>query len=81
MTSVKVSEKHKITLDKPYLWEYNPDNKGIYKTSKFLNAVEDIGGVIDVEYDFEADRTFFVTIDANYCFENLKELIRSLSHE
>ena len=81
MNSQKVSEKYKVTLSKPYQWEYNPHDLGSYKTSRFLTAVEDIDGVIDVEYDFEAETSFFVTIDANYCWENLVELIRTLSNE
>ena len=81
MKSVKVSEKYRVTLKKPYAWEYNNNVIGAYKTSPFLRAVEDIDGVIDVEYDFACETNLFVTIDANYCWNDIRELIRTLSNE
>ena len=81
MQTNKVSETHKITLKEPFVWDYNPHNLGSYKTSPFLQAIEDIAGVIDVEYDSSAATSFFVTIDTNYPWEDLLELIRTLSNE
>ena len=81
MQSNKISEKYRVTLKEPYAWQYNNNEIGAYKTSKFLSAVGNIDGVIDVEYDFAAATSFFVTIDENYCWENVVEFIRVLSNE
>ncbi len=81
MNSSKVSEKYKIMLDEPFAWDYNPHDLGSYKTSKLLSTIENIDGVIDVEYDFAADTNFYITISADYHFGYIKKIIKTLIDE
>ena len=81
MKSSKVSEKHRVTLSHDIKYDYNPHDIGSYSVSKFLRAVEDIDGVLEVVYDMADKKSFFVTIDQNYCWQNVVEFIRTLSEE
>ncbi len=81
METNKISEKHRVTLKEPYQWEYNPHDLGSYKTSRLLEAVEDIDGITEVEYDMSDDKSFFITIDTNHQWGDIKKLVRTLANE
>ena len=83
MEVTQVSSTHRICLNKPILVEYSidPMHGDTSTYTPLFDAIEDILGVMEVDYDFSDKNAFYITVDRRYSFKDIQKYIRTLCND